>query len=205
MRDIACYLRVSTAEQNEAGQRAEIERWLAGYGFRSDQVSWYVDKATGDDMDRPEIERLRKDIFRGLITTVVIWKIDRLSRTIRDGLALLCEWCDRGLRVVSVTQQIDCSGPVGKMIAAVLLGIAEIEQETRRERQKIGIEAAKAVDKYRREKGLPVRNYKGRGKGTTKANVAKVKRLKARGFTSKEIGILLGIGRRTVTRYLRGK
>ena len=80
-------------------------------------------------------ERLQRSIFNGQVKTVVIWKLDRLSRKMRDGINVLCEWCDRGVRVVSVTQQIDLSGTVGKMIAAVLLGVAEMEQETRRERE----------------------------------------------------------------------
>ena len=67
----------------------------------------------------------------------------QLSRSLRDGINVLWEWCDKGLRVVSVTQQINFNGTVGKMMAAVLLGIAEMEQETRRERQAAGIAVAK--------------------------------------------------------------
>ena len=63
---------------------------------------------------------------------MVLWKLDRLSRNLRDGLNVLIDWCDRGLRVVSTTQQIDFNGSLGKMLAAVLLGVAEMEQETRR-------------------------------------------------------------------------
>lgn len=55
--------------------------------------------------------------------TVMVWKLDRLSRRLRDGVNLLADWCDRGIRVVSITQQIDLSGPVGRMIAAVMLGL----------------------------------------------------------------------------------
>ena len=42
---------------------------------------------------------------------VVVWKLDRLSRRQRDGVNLLADWCERGVRVVAVTQQIDLSGP----------------------------------------------------------------------------------------------
>ena len=45
-------------------------------------------------------------------------------------MGLLCDWCEKGLRIVVVTQQIDLSGPVGRMIAAVLLGLAEIELDS---------------------------------------------------------------------------
>ena len=59
----------------------------------------------------------------------MVWKLDRLSRNLRDGINVLADWCDKGLRVVSVTQQIDFNGATGKMLAAVLLGVAEMEQE----------------------------------------------------------------------------
>ena len=62
---------------------------------------------------------------------VVVWKLDRISRRQRDGVNLLAEWCERGVRVVAVTQQIDLSGAVGRMVASVLFGLAEIESEYR--------------------------------------------------------------------------
>jgi DNA invertase Pin-like site-specific DNA recombinase len=89
---------------------------------------------------------------------VVVWKLDRFSRRQRDGINLLADWCERGVRVVSVTQQIDLNGAVGRMVASVMFGLAEIESEYRRERQAAGIHVA-------RKNGL----YKGRQKGTTKA------------------------------------
>jgi DNA invertase Pin-like site-specific DNA recombinase len=123
---------------------------------------------------------------------VVVYKLDRLSRTVRDGLAVLCEWCDRGLRVVSVTQQIDFNGTVGKMIAAVLLGIAEMEQETRRERQAAGIAVAKAQGKY-----------KGRKPSTTKVKPQRARKLREKGLSMDEIATALNVTRMTVYRYLK--
>ena len=114
MKTVACYVRVSTVGQNEAGQRREIKQWLDGHGIES--VRWYVDKATGDNLNRPDFERLQRDVFAGKVGTVVVWRLDRLSRTVRDGLAVLCDWCDRSLRVVSVSQAIDFNGTVGKII-----------------------------------------------------------------------------------------
>ena len=118
MKTVACYVRVSTVGQNEAGQRREIERWLQGNGTDASSVRWYLDKSTGDNLDRPGFENLQRDIFQGDIGTVVIWRLDRLSRTMRDGLNTLCDWCDRSLRIVSVSQQIDFNGTIGKMIAS---------------------------------------------------------------------------------------
>ena len=190
MKQTACYIRVSTASQNEAGQRREIERWLKGNGISN--VRWYIDKQTGDNLNRPAFEALQKAIFNGEVATTVVWKLDRLSRKLRDGIDVLCAWCERGLRVVSVTQQIDFNGTLGKMLAAVLLGVAEMEQETRRERQRAGIDAAK-------ERGV----YLGRREGTTKAKPARAKQLLDRGMSHSEIAQALGVSRRTVIRYLK--
>lgn len=191
MKCVGVYVRVSTASQNEAGQRREITRWLKGNGIEPESARWYIDKQTGDNLNRPAFERLQADIFRGEVGTVIVWKLDRLSRKMRDGLNVLCDWCERGVRVVSVTQQIDLSGTVGRMIAAVLLAVAEMEQETRRERQAAGIAAAK-------ERGT----YAGRKAGTTKGKPDRAKKLAERGLTHQEIATALGISRRTVIRYL---
>ena len=125
---VGIYVRVSTVGQNEAGQRAEIERWLRGNGIKA--AEWYVDKESGDTLQRADFERLQRDVFNGQITTIIVWKLDRLSRSMRDGINVLCDWLDKGLRFVSVTQEFDFKGAIGKMIAALLFGVAEMEQET---------------------------------------------------------------------------
>lgn len=193
MKRVAVYVRVSTVGQNEAGQRAEIGRWLSGNGIDPASVLWFVDKGkSGDTLKRLEFDRLQAAVFAGEVQTVVVYKLDRLSRRLREGLDVLCSWCERGLRVVSVAQQIDFNGTVGKMIAAVLLGVAEMEQETRRERQAAGIALAKKAGKYR-----------GRKVGTTKAKPARALRLREKGNTADEIAKSLGVSRNTVFRYFR--
>jgi DNA invertase Pin-like site-specific DNA recombinase len=190
---VACYVRVSTVGQNEAGQRAEIQRWLTGNGIDPANVRWFVDKGkSGDSLLRPAFEQLQSAVFAGAVGTIVTYKLDRLSRSLRDGINVLCDWCDRGLRVVSVTQQIDFNGTVGKMLAAVLLGIAEMEQETRRERQAAGIDVAKKAGKYR-----------GRVMGSTKARPERAMTLRKQGLSVEEIAKSLGVSRNTVFVYLR--
>ncbi len=188
----AIYVRVSTSSQNEEGQRREIQKWINANGITN--VRWFTDIESGDTLDRPQFEQLQKLIFNGVVTSVVVWKLDRLSRSLRDGIATLCSWCDKGIRVVSASQQIDFSGTVGKMIASILFAIAEIEQETRRERQAAGIAVAK-------ERGV----YKGRQPGARKAGVdlSKVKSLRERGLTQEEIGQAMGVSVSSVRRYLK--
>ena len=70
----------------------------------------------------------------------------------RDGIDTLCDWLGKGVRLVSVTQQLDFAGPAGKMIASVLFAVAEMEQQTRRERQAAGIAVAKRNGVYQGRK-----------------------------------------------------
>ncbi|MBX9627212.1 MAG: helix-turn-helix domain-containing protein [Gemmataceae bacterium] len=90
-----------------------------------------------------------------------------------------------------MTQQLDFNGSVGRMIAALLLGLAEIENEFRKERQAAGIEQAKKKGKYR-----------GRANGTLKGNPARVVELRDKGLTAPEIAQATGISLRTVWRYM---
>jgi DNA invertase Pin-like site-specific DNA recombinase len=188
---MACYCRVSSQRQKTDSQKAEIMRWLQGCGIASSAVQWFEDTETGTTLRRPAFERLQHAIFAGTIRTVVVWKLDRLSRRQRDGVNVLADWCERGVRVVVVTQQLDLDGAVGRMVASVLFGLAEIEAEYRRERQAAGIAVAKRNGVYR-----------GRQQGTTKAQPARAQTLRARGLTIPEIAQALGLSPRTTLRYL---
>jgi DNA invertase Pin-like site-specific DNA recombinase len=187
---VAVYVRVSTVDQNLDGQRLAIQTWLDGQGL---QARWYEDKSTGNNLDRPAFKELQKDVFNGKIKTVVVYKLDRLSRSLRDGINVLTDWLDAGVRVVAVTQQLDFAGAAGKLIASVLLAIGEMETETRKERQADGIKAAKA-------KGV----YKGRAKGTNTIDGTRARELKAQGLKVTEIATALGVSRQTVYTHLAG-
>lgn len=191
---IACYCRVSSRRQRHDSQKAELQRWLRHNGIRARRVTWFEDTETGRTLRRPAFEQLQQAIFNGTVKTVVVWKLDRLSRRQRDGVNLLADWCERGIRVVVVTQQIDLSGPVGRLVASVLFGLAEIEQEYRRERQAAGIAVA-------RRKGV----YRGRVKGTTKAQPTRARALRAHGLTTQEIANALKVSPRSVFRYLAAR
>lgn len=189
---IACYCRVSTRQQKTDSQESEIRKWLAGNGIDPVQVAWYRDHETGKTLKRPDFDRLQRDIFSGQIRTVIVWKLDRLSRRLRDGVNVLADWCEKGLRIVVVTQQIELNGAVGRMIAALMLGLAEIELEYRRERQMAGIEVARAKGKFT-----------GRKRGTTKGRPQRAQELKRQGLSAPEIANALGTSLRTVWRYLQ--
>ncbi len=189
---VACYLRVSTTEQNLDSQRAEINAYLHNHGIDMSRVVFYEDKESGAKLDRPAFEKLQRDILRGRVSTVIVWKLDRLSRDLRGGINVLSDWAERGLKVVSVTQDIEFNGALGKLIAAILLGVAEMELSTLKERQRAGIEAAKKAGKFI-----------GRKRGTFKGSAARVRQLRDKGNTPSEIAKSLGISERTVFRYLK--
>ena len=185
---VGVYIRVSTVEQNLDGQRLSIQTWLDGQGLTA---VWYEDKSTGNNLDRAAFTALQQDVFNGKVKTVVVYKLDRLSRSLRDGINVLTDWLDAGIRVVSVTQQLDFSGATGKLIASVLFAVSEMETETRKERQADGIKAAKA-------KGV----YKGRAKGSSTVDSGRVRELKAQGLKVTEIATSLGISRQSVYSHL---
>jgi len=190
---IACYVRVSTVGQNEAGQIAEIERWIEGNGIDATNVRWFIDKGkSGDNLKRPAFEKLQASVFAGEIATIVTYKLDRLSRSLIEGLTTLAGWCEKGIRVVSTSQNLDFNGTIGKMLAAIFFGLAEMEQQTRKERQRAGIEVAK-------KNGV----YKGRKQGTLKASPERAAELRDKGLTIAEIELALGVKRNSVFRYLR--
>lgn len=186
---VGVYIRVSTVEQNLDGQRLSIQTWLDGQGLTA---VWYEDKSTGNNLDRAAFTALQQDVFNGKVKTVVVYKLDRLSRSLRDGINVLTDWLDAGIRVVSVTQQLDFSGAAGKLIASVLFAVSEMETETRKERQADGIKAAKA-------KGV----YKGRAKGSSTVDSGRVRELKAQGLKVTEIATSLGISRQSVYSHMR--
>jgi len=187
---VACYCRVSSTNQKNDSQRSEIRRWLRGNNIRVSTVEWFEDVETGKTLQRPAFDTLQQAVFHGTIKTIVVWKLDRISRRQLDGISIIADWCERGVRVVSITQLIDLSGAVGRMVASVLFGLAEIELEYKKERQAAGIRVAKS-------RGV----YRGRKQGTTKAIPSRAQELRERGLTVAEIANALDVSSRTVFRY----
>src|SRR5215471_18148395 len=179
---VAAYTRVSTQDQTANAQRSEIQKWLKANGISRGEVEWYEDQETGTSLRRPEFDRLQKDIFVGKVKTIVLWKLDRLSRSLRDGVNVLADWAEKGLKIVVVTQQLELNGIIGRTIAALLLGLAEIEHGFIRERQRAGIEQAKA-------RGV----YTGRRKGSVVSSPKRARALRRQGLKISEIGQALGV------------
>jgi DNA invertase Pin-like site-specific DNA recombinase len=83
---IAVYIRVSSHSQKTDSQRADIRRWRIAHGHDPDTVQWFEDKETGATLQRPGLLALKEAIFAGTVKTMVMWKLDQLARSMREGI-----------------------------------------------------------------------------------------------------------------------
>jgi DNA invertase Pin-like site-specific DNA recombinase len=141
---VAVYIRVSTFDQEKGlkSQEKSLKDYCDNQGLTN--LVWYRDKMTGSQIDRPAFNKLQRDIFAGKVSAVVCWKLDRLSRSLKDGINVLIGWLEKGIRVIATTQQLDFSGPAGQLVASVLFAVAAMERDNLRENTKRGMAAAKA-------------------------------------------------------------
>ena len=190
---VAVYLRVSSKSQHVRSQRRAIERYLDANGMT--EARWFMDEGvSGTVMERPALAELRQAVFLGEVDTVVVFALDRLARNAVEGMTLLAEWLKRGVRLVVLTMQMDFSGEIGQMVAALLLHLGQMERTRIRERQAAGIAAARAAGKQ----------WGGRKPGTgRKADPDRVQQLRRNGLTTREIAAALKVSVRTVIRLVR--
>lgn len=127
------YARVSTQDQNIEAQIAALE--LAG----CEQI--FQEKVSGGRWDRPELQRLISQLRWGDV--VVVWKLDRLSRSLKDILNLLEKIDQAGAGFRSLTETIDTTTAGGRMMMQIVATFAEFERAMLRERTRSGIEAAR--------------------------------------------------------------
>ena len=121
----------------------------------------FEDKASGGRWDRPELHRLLDQLRAG--DTLVVWKLDRLSRSLKDLLHILERVEAVGARFRSLTEAIDTSGPAGRMLMQMLGSFAEFERAMVRERTRAGLNAAAARGrKGGRQPKLTRRDFLGR-------------------------------------------
>lgn len=142
-KNVALYLRVSTSQQTVENQRLELEKYCERQGWVVAKV--YEDSGiSGKSADRPALQEMLKDAAKGRFAVLVVWKIDRLARSVVDLLNILNSLRSHGVDFCSTTQAIDTTTSYGKMVLTFLGAIAEFERETIVERVKAGISRAKA-------------------------------------------------------------
>src|SRR6266581_2917923 len=128
------YCRVSTDDQNHDLQLAALKR----AGCRK----IFTDKATGAHVKRPELTKCLKALKAGDV--LVVWKLDRLGRSLRDLIALLDDLKTRGVAFRSLTEAIDTATATGRAMWQMVGILAELERSLIQERTKAGRAAAQA-------------------------------------------------------------
>lgn len=148
----AVYVRKSTEKGLELefnslhNQEDACRSYIMSQAFNNwEYFKTYTDGGiSGGTMERPALKQMLEDIRRGLIQTVVVYKVDRLSRSIMDFHNMMKEFDKCGCNFVSITQAFDTSTSMGKLTLNMLLSFAQFEREVSSERVRDKIRASKA-------------------------------------------------------------
>src|ERR1700680_4898016 len=127
------YARVSTDDQDTATQVAALKS--AG----CERI--YREKASGGRWDRPELHKLLNQLRKGDV--LVVWKLDRLSRSLRDVLTIMERVQEQKAGFRSLTEAVDTTTPAGRMMMQMVGAFAEFERAMLKERTYAGLEAAR--------------------------------------------------------------
>lgn len=175
------YVRVSTVEQNEARQIEALEK----HGIEK----WFIEKVSGKDMNRPELQRTLDYVREG--DTLYVHDFSRLARSTKDLLQIAELLEKKGVHLVSNKENVDTSTPTGKLMFTMIAALAEFERTNLLERQREGIEIAKRNGVYTGRKAIQVEDF-----GSW------YKRYKNREFTKKSLAEALHISRPTLDRLI---
>ena len=146
---VVAYVRVSTVEQNEARQRELLKQ--------HNIEKWYVEKVSAKDTKREQLQRLLDYVREGDVIFIV--DFSRISRSVKDLLGILDLLKSKGVRLVSLKENLDTSTPHGKLMVTIIAAIYEFERENILERQREGIAIAKAEGKYQGRKPMTLDNF----------------------------------------------
>ena len=157
----ALYERVSTDLQSEKGhsipeQRDKLEKYCDVYGWK-DFVHYTDAGYTGAKTDRPALNRLIDDIKQGKVDKVLVYKLDRLSRSQKDTLWLIEDvMLSNGCDFVSISENFDTSTPLGRAMIGILAVFAQLEREQIKERMSMGKEGRAKEGKFRGGGFVPI-------------------------------------------------
>lgn len=138
----AIYLRVSTQEQSTEMQRHELEQYASARSWSV--VNFYEDQASGTSTDRrPMLKQLMIDARARKFDVLLVWKLDRWARSLKDLITSLQELSDLGIQFVSMKDQIDMTTAAGRLMLHIIAAFAEFEASIIRERVRAGLNNAK--------------------------------------------------------------
>lgn len=134
------YIRVSTVEQNEARQLEAMKK------YDIPEENYFVEKISGKDTNRPELQRLLETVQKGDV--IHIHDFSRLSRSVSDLLKIVEELQKKGVHLVSNKENLDTSTPTGKLMLTMIGAINEFERTNMLERQREGVKIARSNGVY---------------------------------------------------------
>ena len=176
------YARVSTAEQDPALQLDALQ--AAGC------ARVWVEHASGARTQRPRLQEVLEHLLPG--DTLVVWRLDRLGRSIGDLIAIAQALKARDVGLRSLQESIDTTSPGGQLVFHIFGALAEFERELIRERTRAGLEAARARGRHG-----------GRRSVMTPAKTAAARQMyDSREHTVEAIARALGVSRATIYRAL---
>lgn len=191
----ALYARVS---KNNGHQDPEVQlRDQREFSKRKDWdiFSEYVDHGiSGAKESRPELNRLMEDAAAKKFDVVIVWKFDRFARSAQHLLKALDRFKELGIAFVSITEGIDTSTPMGKLVFTVLGAVAEMERSLIIERVKAGVRKAQATG---------TRSGRAIGRQRNELTTEDVKARQAAGESVGQIADSLGISRALVYKRLK--
>jgi DNA invertase Pin-like site-specific DNA recombinase len=185
---VAVYARVSTSNngQDPTMQTRELREYCERRGWQV--VGEYVDVGvSGTKEKRPELDHLMSDAHRRKFDAVAVWKFDRFARSVSHLLWALETFKALGVEFVSLSEQIDTSTPMGKMVFTILGSVAELERSMIVERVKAGLRNAKA-------KGKKL------GRPRVAIDHARIVSLRTAGMSWAKIATQLGVGEGSIMR-----
>lgn len=140
----AIYIRVSTDAQREEGysidaQKEMLTAYCISKGIKA--YEYYIDGGfSGSNLDRPQLKKLISDIKAKKISCVLVYKLDRLSRSQKDTLYLIEDvFNPNGVDFISLNESMDTSTPLGRLMLGILSAFAQLERENIRERTRMGM------------------------------------------------------------------
>lgn len=144
MKTAAIYIRVSTDSQAEEGysidaQKEQLSAYCVSKGIK--KYEFYIDGGwSGSNIERPEMQRLIEDVNADKISHVIVYKLDRLSRSQKDTLYLIEDvFNPHGVDFVSLNESMDTSTPMGRLMLGILSAFAQLERENIRLRTRMGM------------------------------------------------------------------
>lgn len=179
------YVRVSTVEQNEERQIEGLKK----HGIDK----WYIEKVSGKNMDRPELQKMLYESKSG--DTICVHDFSRLARSTKDLLEIVEYLTNKGVHLISNKENLDTSTPTGKLMLTVFAGIYEFERTNMLERQAEGIEIAKREGKYKncgRKKKEIGNEYESLIQSYVNGDISKV-----------QLAVMMNVSRPTLDRILR--